>query len=128
MPFTGQRDGGGFAGFAVRGFAALVEGAAGAHQDGQLVVEVVAVPDADAGAGLQPEHFPGVPEGLEAADGFVVLPPLRAPAVLTAERAAEDGQEVVGHPVPELVVHRLGCAGGQPAQEKKRGRSSQGPP
>src|SRR6266571_8812112 len=75
----------GLMGFPVCGFAALVEGAAGAHEDGQLVVEVVAIPGGDPGAGLEAEHFPGVPEAGEAADGLAVLPPLVAPAVFAAK-------------------------------------------
>src|SRR5690242_9079045 len=39
-PFTGRGHGGRLTRFPVGGFAALVEGAAGAHEDRQLVVEV----------------------------------------------------------------------------------------
>src|SRR5580658_4631640 len=46
--FTGSRRDLGLVRLPVRGFAALVERAARAHEDGQLVVEVVAVPGPDA--------------------------------------------------------------------------------
>ena len=42
-------------------FAALGKGAAAAEQDGELVIEVIAEPVGDAGAGLQTHGFPGLP-------------------------------------------------------------------
>jgi hypothetical protein len=44
-----------------------------------VVVCVVAPPDAHAGGAVEAQVFPGAREGFEAADGFGVLPPLRAP-------------------------------------------------
>src|SRR5258708_31864507 len=98
-PVGGRSRDVGLAGLAVGGLAALVEGAAGAHEDRQLVVEVVAVPGGDAGAGLEAEHFPGVPQAGEAADRLAVLPPPVAPAGLAAEGAAGHPQEGARQPV-----------------------------
>src|SRR5260370_8434894 len=89
------------------------EGAGGAEEDGELVVEVVAEPSRHARAGLQAECFPGVPEGGEADDGFGVAPPLAAPAVFAAEAAAERGQELADDPFLDPSAHRLGA--GRPA-------------
>src|ERR1035441_3845229 len=121
QPPAGRRGcGGSLVGFAVGHLAALVEGAAGAHQDGQLVVKVVAVPGGDPGAGPQAECLPRVPQGREAADGLVVLPPLGAPPELAAERAAEHRQEVVDPPVFERGVVGLGHHRAQRAQTVSR--------
>src|ERR1039458_10825955 len=86
---------------------ALVEGAAGAEQDRQVVVQVVAEPVADAGRWLEPEHFPGSPQCGEPGDGFGVGPPSRAPAELPAERADEHGPEVALKPVLDAPEDRL---------------------
>ena len=47
------------------------------HEDGQVVVCVVAPPHP--GGGVLAEVFPGAPQGFEAAHGLVVAPPLGGP-------------------------------------------------
>src|SRR3954463_2504326 len=84
---------------------AAFEGPVAVEQDGHVVVGVVAEPDRDAGGGVVAEGFPGAPERFEAADGFGVSPPFRAPGALGAvERAAVHRRELLAH---ELVQGRV---------------------
>ena len=96
---------------------AVAEGSVGSHEDEELVVEVVAVPNAQGGAALPAECFPGVPEGGEAINGFAVFLPLEAPQSPAAEGwPGEQGLEVVGDERGEVGVHRPACRGlGSPA-------------
>ena len=113
--------GSGFPWLDVLVFPALRKRPGPAEQDRQLMVEVVAKPYRHAGARLEPEGFPGMPEGGQPGDGLRVLPPLPAPSVFAAERTAEHGQELAGHPLlnpaveglrwGNLAVGRLGAGG-----------------
>src|SRR5439155_1239043 len=64
---------------AVVAVAGLEGAALGVGEDGVAGVEVVGPPAAHADAGLEAEGLPCVPEGGEAGDRLVVVPPLGAP-------------------------------------------------
>jgi hypothetical protein len=71
----------------VLALGAFGEGAAGVAQFAQAGVQVVAVPDAGAGAaadGEVGEFLPGEPAGVEAGDGDGLLEPEAAPACVRA--------------------------------------------
>lgn len=55
---------------AAGGVLGVGEGACGVHEDGHVVVGVVAEPGADAGGGVVAGLFPGSPHGFESDDGF----------------------------------------------------------
>jgi len=83
---------------------ALREGACAAKEDGKLVINMVAEPGRYPGAWFHPQRFPGTPQSGEPDDGLGVLPPLAAPPVLSAERPAEERQELASHPILDAVI------------------------